>query len=333
MKLGMDHIGQITDEKLKFLQQMGVKGIMANLEPGPNDKGHYSYARLLTLKTRVESYGMELAAMGGNTPWAWHYKWMLGLPGRDEQIENLHQTIRNMGAVGIPVYTYNIHALRFYRTSSHTPVRGGALSTSFDADLVKNAPLFASAGVDTSLIPKSHRRPISDDEMWDNLRYFLKAMMPVAEEAGVVMVMHPDDPQIPQISGVARIMRSPEAFRKLLEMAPSKQNKLLFCVGCFTEMGANVPEEIRYFGERGKLAWVHFRNIKGTTEKFVETFPDEGDTDMYATMKAYCDVGYEGYFAPDHHIKVEGDSEWGHRYWAYALGYIKALMMAVRSQA
>jgi mannonate dehydratase len=257
---------------------------------------------------------------------------MLGLPGRDEQIENVRRTIRNMGAAGIPIYTYNIHALRYYRTSSHAPVRGGALSTSFDADLVKNAPLFASDGANTELIPEAHRRPIWDEEMWDNLRYFLEAVLPVAEEAGVTMAMHPDDPQVPQIGGVARIMRSPEAFRRLLDLRPSPNSKLLFCVGCFTEMGADVPAEVRYFGERDRLAWVHFRNIRGTRERFVETFPDEGDADMVAVLEAFRDAGYRGHFAPDHHIRVEGDSDWGHRYWAYALGVTRGMLMAVGSK-
>ena len=107
---------------------------------------------------------------------------------------------------------------------------------------------------------------------------------------------------------------------------------LLFCVGCFTEMGADVPAEIRYFGECDKLAWIHFRNTSGTTEKFVETFPDEGDTDLFAVMQAIHEVEYEGSVTPDHHIKVVGNSDWGHRHWAYGLGYIKALIMAVKSQ-
>jgi mannonate dehydratase len=328
----MDHIGQITDEKLRFLQQMGVRGIMANLEPGPENKGYYSYARLLHLKTHVEAYGMELAALGGNTPWVWRYKWMLGLPGRDEQIENVQRTIQNMGAAGIPIFTYNIHALRFYRTSTHTPVRGGAFGTGFEARLAANAPLYASTGANTDLIPPEHRRRIGDEEMWDNLRYFMDAVLPVAEEAGVQMAMHPDDPPIPEIGGVARIMRSPEAFRRLIEMYPSESNKLLFCVGCFTEMGADVPAEIRYFGERDKLAWVHFRNTTGPVSRFVETFPDEGDTDLFAAMQAFDAVGYKSYLCPDHRLRIVGDSDWGHRYWAYALGYTKALLMAAKSQ-
>ena len=327
MRVGMDHMDEITDEKLRFLRQMGVEGIMAN--PQGNDRGYYDYAALLRLKTRIESHGLTMACLGGNAEWLWHYKWMLGLPGRDEQIENCRKTLRNMGAVGIPTYTYNIHAMRFYRTSNRMPVRGDALSTSFDADLVRNAPLFTAGHGDVSdLIPESHRRPIGDEEMWSNLRYFLEAVIPVAEEAGVRLAMHPDDPQIPEIGGVARIMRSPEAFRRLIEMVPSKNSGLLFCVGCFTEMGADVPAEIRYFGKRSKLFWMHLRNTTGTTEKFFENFPDEGQADLYQIVRACREIGYDGYLTPDHCIRVEGDTDWGHRYWGYALGFMKALIMA-----
>ncbi len=337
MKPGMDHIGEITEGKLKFLRQLGVEGIMADPKDVDLDKGFYTFTNLQGLKTRIESHGMRMGALGGNAQWIWNYKWMLGLPGRDEQIENCQRTLRNMGMVGIPVYTYNIHAMQFYRTSSHAPVRGNARSTSFDADLVKDAPQFTSGtsipggGSVAHLIPDSHRRPIGDNEMWENLHYFLKAVIPVAEKAGVKLAMHPDDPLVPEIGGVARIMRNPEAFRRLIEMVPSENNGLLFCVGCFTEMGANVTEEIRYFGERGKLFWIHFRNIPGTAEKFYENFPDEGQTDMVAVMQACHAVGFDGYLTPDHCIRIEGDSNWGHRYWAYGIGFIKAMTMAVRA--
>jgi mannonate dehydratase len=332
MKVGMDHVGQITDEKLRFFRQMGVEGIMVNPEAG-DTKGYFDYADLLLLKTRLETYGLKIGSVGASAQWSWNYKWMMGLPGRDEQIENWQRTIRNMGAVGIPLFTYNIHALRFFRTSRHTPVRGGALSSSFDADLVKNAPLFAGGrGTNMDLVPASHRHPISEEQMWENLRYFLQAVVPVAEEAGVLMGLHPDDPQVPEIGGVARIIRSPEAYRRAIEMVPSKNNGLLFCVGCFTEMGADVLKEIRYFGERKKIFWVHFRNITGTTEKFMENFPDEGQADLLAVAKALHKVGYDGYLTPDHPIRVEGDSDWGHRYWAYCFGFTKAMIMAAKAK-
>jgi mannonate dehydratase len=332
MKLGMDHIGQVTNDKLKFLQQMGVEGVMAEPDVDQPGRGHYEFSELVSLRTQVESFGMKLAALSNNSPWEWSYKWMLGLPGRDEQIENCQKTLRHMGAAGIPVFTFNMHALRFYRTSRHTPWRGGAVATSFDVDFARNVPLMAGGpGTNTELVPHSHRRPISDDQMWANLTYFLKAVVPVAEEAGVKLGMHPDDPPIPSIGGVARIVRSPEAYRRYIEIVPSDNVGLLFCQGCFTEMGANVAEEIRYFGSRKKIFWVHFRNVKGTAERFSEAFPDDGQLDMVKAMKAYRDAGYEGYMAPDHKLGIIDDTEWGHRYWGYALGYMRGLLQAVKA--
>lgn len=331
MKLG--HDVPITEDNLKFAAQIGVDGILTRPVIGPDNKEYYEFAQLVNLKTQIESYGLKLEGFS-LAPWQCSYKWMLGLPGRDEQIENCQKFIRNMGAAGIPIFTYNIHALRFYRTSRHTLARGGALATSFDNELIRNAPLMAGgSNVDTSLIPANHRCPIGDDEMWNNLTYFLKAVVPVAEETGVKLALHPDDPPIPVIGGVARIMRSPEAFRRAIEIVPSDNSGLTFCQGCFAEMGANIVEEIRYFGSRNKIFWVHFRNISGTAEHFSETFPDNGQVDMLQAMKTYKEVGYDGYLTPDHKLSIVGDSEWGHRYWAYAIGYMKALIQAVESES
>ncbi len=332
MKLGMDHIGIVTDEKLKFLQQLGVEGISANVETDQPDRGYFTVEELQTMKDWVESYDMKLMVIGPfQTHWNWAYKWMLGLPGKDEQIENCQKIIRNMGQLGISLLTFNMHVLRFYRTSRENPRRGGALGTSFDIEKAKDQPLMYSESVDTSLIPESHRKPVSDEEMWANLTYFLKAVIPVAEEAGVKLGIHPDDPPIPSTGGVARIMRSPDAFRRAIEIVPSNNIGLLFCQGCFTEMGADVFEEIRYFGSRNKIFWVHFRNVVGTVENFAEAFPDNGRIDMLQAMKVYDEIGYESYLVPDHKLSMVDDTEWGHRYWGFALGYIKGLMQAVKS--
>jgi len=330
MRLVLDGIHDVSDDKLTFAAQIGVSGVAAAApDLGPSELGYYEFAPLLNLRTKVESYGLKLEAVQ-NLPWRWCYKWLLGLPGRDEQIENWRKTLRNMGAAGIPILAYNFHAMRFYRTSWSTPTRGGATVTSFDADLVKNAPLLtAGPGIDTSLIPPSHRRPIGDEEMWSNITYFLKATVPAAQEAGVKMAIHPDDPPVPAIGGVARIMRHPDAFKRVIETVPSDYNGLLFCQGCFTEMGVDVLETIRYFGSRKKIFWVHFRNITGTLEKFAEAFPDDGRVDMFEAMKTYKQVGFDGLMSADHSVHIAGDTEWGHRYWAYAVGYMKALKQAV----
>jgi mannonate dehydratase len=284
---------------------------------------------LVELRERVESFGLEFYGIR-LLPWKWTYKWQLGLPGRDEQLENLRKTVRNMGAAAMPMLVYNMHALRQYRTSSAAPQRGGTTATEFSYEDARDLPLMEGGpGTDTSLIPESHRRPITDDQMWDNLAYLLEAIIPVAEEAGVRLALHPDDPPVPSLGGVARIMRSPEAFRRVVEMAPSDHHGIGFCQGCFAEMGADVPEEIRYFGSRGKIFFVDFRNVTGSTERFCETFPDDGDVDMAESMRAYKEVGFDGPMSPDHILHIDGDSTWGHQYWSYAVGHMKGLAQAI----
>lgn len=327
MKPVFGAIHEVTEEKLKFAKQIGVTGIIVH-SPELFGDGYWEFNGLLHLRTRVEAAGLKLEAIE-NLPWEFYYKVMLGLSGRDEQIENWCKTLRNMGAAGIPILGYNFVPLSVWRTSRDTPGRGGAPATSFDLELAKNAPLMARAFsfVDTNnLLPASAYHPISDEEMWENFTYFLKAVIPVAEEAGVKMGLHPDDPPVPSLGGVARIMRSVDAFKRVIEIVPSDYNGLEFCQGCFSEMGTNVIEAIRYFGSRKKIFYVHFRDVKGTADNFVETFIDEGQTDMFEAMKAYKEVGFDGPMIVDHTPHVVDDTDWGHRGRAYAMGYIKALI-------
>ena len=317
------------DESLRFAAQLGADGIMTGPRADETPRGDYEYPRLVDLRSHVESYGLALEAMS-LIPWHLCYKWMLGLPGRDEQIEHTLLSIRHLGAAGVPILVFNMHALRFYRTSHTAPERGGALSTSFEWERVKDAPLMTGgAGVDTSLIPESQRRPITDAEMWANYTYFVCAACPVAEEAGVKFALHPDDPQVPVIAGVARIMRDPAAFRRALEIGNSDALGLKFCVGCFTQMGAAVASEILHFGRQGKIFLVDFRNIRGTVGHFRETFLDNGQQDMVRMVVALRDAGFDGPIGPDHAVHLTGDTPENRHYWAYAVGYMRALMQAV----
>jgi mannonate dehydratase len=235
-----------------------------------------------------------------------------------------------MGAAGIPLLVFNVHAMRFYRTSDHAAERGGARSTRFEWARVADAPLMAGGpGTDPSLIPVRHRRPISDDEMWDHYTYFIRAVVPVAEEAGVKLALHPDDPQVPAIGGVARIMRSPEALRRALSIAPSDHLGLKFCVGCWSQMGADVASEIRHFCGQEKVFLVDYRNVRGSVDAFQETFLDNGQEDMAEVMRALVEAGYEGPIGPDHAARLVGDSPRGDRYWAYAIGYMRALLQVL----
>ncbi len=220
----------------------------------------------------------------------------LGVPGRDEEIEYVCTMLESMGAAGIPVWCYNWMAqFNWQRTSLSTRGRGGALVSSFDYALVKDAPLTPAGNV-----PEEH--------LWETLHYFLETVVPVAEKAGVKLAMHPDDPPLSPIRGVGRIMRSLENFDRLLDLVPSPANSITFCQGNFALMTPDIPAAIRHYAGRGAIHFVHFRDVRGTPEQFAEVFHDEGQTDMLAAMRTYLEVGFDGPMRLDHAPTMEGEA-------------------------
>ena len=165
--------------------------------------------------------------------------------------------------------------------------------------------------------------------MWSNYRYFVEAVVPVAEEAGVTLALHPDDPPVPSLGGVARLFGSFDGFVRAMDLAPSHAHGLDFCMGCWSEMGPGVIEAIHYFGSRGQIAYVHFRDVQGTVPCFQECFLGEGNVDVVAAIRALRDVHFNGFMIDDHVPRLVDDSEWGHRGRAFQTGYIMGLVRAL----
>ena len=305
----------------KLAKQAGVDWAVGGLpfdDPQNGADAPWDYLPLLRMKERYASAGFKLAVIEARPPLNQAKR---GLPGRDAEIATVCTLLENMGRLGIPVWCYEwMTDFNWLRTNTSTPSRGGSVVTSFDSQLVQNAP-------------PTELGPIGEDKLWQNLAYVLRKVLPVAEQWKVRLAMHPDDPPLSPIRGVGRIMRSVENYQRLLDLAPSPMNGITLCQGNFTLMTNDLPGVIRRFGGQGKIFFVHFRDVRGTPERFEETWHDAGQTDMLACMRAYRDIGFEGVLRPDHVPTVEGDSNANAGYSSfgrlYAIGYIRGLRQAV----
>jgi len=312
MRIAIGQANQLTPEIIEFAHQIGVQDIQFNTPRLPGES-RWEYADLLDLRTRCEQAGLRLNAIE-NVPIKFYVKAMLGLPGRDEQIENMQATIRNLGRAGIPIFGYHFMPNGVWRTSTTARTRGNAQTTGYDHAQAENAPL-------------SFDREYGADEMWANYTYYIKAILPVAEEAGVKLALHPDDPPVPTLGGVARLMRNFDGFKRALEIGDSPNHGLDFCVGSWSEMS---PEEcltgLRYFGERGKILYVHFRDVLGTVPSFREAFIGEGNLDMFQVMQILKELNFRGFLIDDHVPRMVGDTGWVSRSRAFANGQMITML-------
>lgn len=322
MRIGLGQVNELSDEFLQFAKQLGVEDVqmnLYNLPEGMPDSGRLEFKDLLRLRMRAEDRGLRLIAIE-NVPIRFYDRIMLGKEGRERQLENMQETIRNLGRAGIPVFGYHFIATGVWRTAWDTPIRGGAISNGFRTDLAANAPL-------------SYEREYAEAEMWENYHWYMDRILPVAEEYGVRMALHPDDPPVPKLGGVPRLFRSFDSFKTAMETHPSPMHGLDFCHGCWSEMrgGAGVLDAIAHFGSQGRIFYVHFRDVKGGCDDFTECFIDEGNVDAVQVMRKLKQVGFNGFIIDDHVPKMVNDSPWNHRGRAYATGYLTGLLKAVNA--
>lgn len=327
LKLGTQNSSE--EAYLKVLAALGVTHICSTL-PSRRADENWSAESLTRLRERVESHGIRLemvplplsslAIEKAEFP-----SIMLGRsPDRDRDIDAICEMIRNVSKAGIPAAKYNMSILGVVR-SEPTSGRGGARYSTFVYEKARQEPPVTAAG------------KVGEQEAWERISYFVKRVIPVAEEYKVKLACHPHDPGMPRgrgFRGVERVLGSVEGLKKFVGLSPSPYHGLNFCQGTVTEMlqdpDREIGEVIRYFGSRKRIFNVHFRNIRGRFLNFQETFPDDGDVNMLRALRAYKEVGYDGMLMPDHVPHIEGDTG-GRQAFAFAFGYIRALIQVVEA--
>lgn len=309
------------DHKIRLAAQIGIKHAVMTVTPALRAVPRSGYAEVLQrIKEDLRSAGMVFAGVESHPVPAEKIK--LGLPGRDEEIENYIAAIRALAQAGVPMVCYNWMAgIGWYRTRQDLPGRGGALLSEFDEEVANRQGL-------------TEWGEVSEEKVWSNLEYFLKAVIPVAEQAGVKMALHPDDPPLSPLRGIGRILTSAENFRRALNIVPSPVSGIAFCQANFRLMGEDIAALAREWCGQGKIFFVHFRDVEGTREHFRETFHDNGPVDLAQMLRIYHECGFRGPIRPDHAPTLDGESNDKPGYAmggkVLAIGYMKGAMDALR---
>jgi mannonate dehydratase len=325
IQIGTQVSAEASDEDLQFINQLGVEWVMTTVD---EPDGH-TVENYLRLRERFESHGIKIYRLANhschNMP-----EVTLNLPGRDAKIAEYLAYIRTLGAAGIHYSTY-AHMRNGIWSTGRGTMRGGIEARAFDLSQAKKGWWIKEEFEG----PLTHGRVYSEDEIWENYIYFIKQVVPVAEEAGVFIGIHPDDPPVYPLGGVPRcIFGNFAGYKRALEIADSPNIGMCLCVGCWLEggpmMGKDVVETIRYFGGIGKLFKVHFRNVtQPMPAPWVETFMDDGYMDMHQVMRALREVHFDGCIISDHLPSIIGGRRVAE---AYSVAYERALIQAVNNE-
>lgn len=350
MKVGLGLSGpMITRDNLRFAQQASATHIVAHVTHYGFDHDQlpefargawgftgpaqvWTYDELHDLRRMVNEAGLELEALENFNPAFWSDVLLDG-PRKRAQMENLKRLIRDVGKVGIPIFGYNFSIAGVWGITQGPYARGGAVTAAYLEPEETPIP----NGVVWNMLydpqaPAGTVGAVSPQDLWERLEYFLGEILPVAEEAGVIMAAHPDDPPMPTIRGTARLVHQPALYQKLFDLVPSRNSQAELCVGTLAEMtDGDVYEAVDQYSQQGKVAYVHLRNVRGKVPRYQEVFIDEGDTDIMRVLRLLHRNDFQGVIIPDHTPSMTCAAPW-HAGMAFALGYIKAAITLIRQE-
>jgi len=308
IKLSMHIQPDPSEDELLFARQLGVECAYTWVREDQCD-----YASLAALRQKVESAGLMLYNVG-HMGVAKSDKIHLALDGRDEVIERFQDFVRNLGRADIHVTTFTWEPTQVW--SSEPGESRGARARHVDLDEMVRRPY-------------THGRAYSREELWENFAYFMERIIPVAEEAGVRLALHPNDPPTSEpLGGIPCLIHNWESYERAFEIADSPALGMEFCCGCWLEGGeafGDILAAIRHFVAQDRILLVHFRNITAPLPHFTETFLDNGYMDMYQVMRTFVESGYSNTMILDHTPRFAGRYADGAGT-AYAIGYMRALM-------
>ena len=339
MKLGLGlHNHLLTAENFRFARQAGATHLVVHTPKFGSDAltpPLWTEDNLRGLRAAINAEGLELEAIENFLPAHW-YDVLLDGPRRDEQMADLKGMIRAMGRAGIPVLGYNFSIAGVWGRTRGPWARGGAESVGYvEAEAPPQDPIPNGTVWNTVYdreAPVGTVGTVTSEQLWDRLERFLTELVPVAEEAGVRLAAHPDDPPLETLRGTARLVIRPELYQRLLDIVPSHANALEFCQGTIAEMHGEMDlyEAIERYAGQGKIGYVHFRNVVGKVPNYREVFLDEGDVDMLRALRLYHKHGYDGVLIPDHTPAMACAAPW-HAGMAWALGYMRAAITLIEA--
>lgn len=356
MKLGLGlYRHMLTADNFRFAKQAGATHIIAHLTdyfregpriPGASSHGSgwgvsdnrdrlWTYEELRDLRGAINAEGLELAGLENFDPSHW-YDILLDGPKKREQLDNIKELIRRLGKAGIPCMGYNFSLAGVWGHVVGPFARGGGESVGFlGPDGPAETPI--PRGMVWNMVydpdaPEGTVGEVTQEQLWQRVTDFLQAIVPVAEESGVRLALHPDDPPMPTLRGTARLVYQPHYYRRILDISSSHSNGIEFCVGSVAEMTeGDVYEAVDRYSREGKICYLHLRNVKGKVPRYHEVFLDEGDVDMIRVLRILKKNGYDGVIIPDHTPQMTCAAPW-HAGMAFALGYMRAALTIISGE-